>query len=89
MDDQVFPPRRLAGAKRHFLDDPVALVEHAQNRHPVGHWGDPDIAAFGRRGRSATVLGLLMTAPAGAERGDAAEQEENRPAHVYSGIQGS
>ncbi|MGH6659532.1 MAG: hypothetical protein ACREBM_07780 [Sphingomicrobium sp.] len=91
MDQQVFPPRRLAGAERDILDDPVALVEHPEHRDPLGHRGDPgDLALARRRAGTIAVRAVLVgAAPAGGEREDAAKHQESCPAHAYSGIQGS
>jgi len=36
-DEQVFPPRGLAGAKRQVANDAVALVEDAEHGDAFGH----------------------------------------------------
>jgi hypothetical protein len=88
-DDDVLPPRRLAGVECDGLDDPVALVEDPEHRHALGHGGHSALPCSGRRrlapGRR---IALLLAAAARRER----ERESQRCSqclHVYSGIQGS
>ena len=67
-DDCVVHPDRLAGLHRQIAHNPVALVEQAQNRHAIGHRGDPRLLArvsVGRRQPGAIGLLLrLVAAPA-------------------------
>ena len=77
--------------KLDFAGDAVALVEDAEDRNPLGHWGDSDIAALGPRGGSAIALGafLLAAFPACAERDQQAKDEWSSAPHLYSGFHGS
>jgi hypothetical protein len=88
-NDHVLPPGRLAGMKRDVLDDPVALVEDADDRDPLRHRGH---AALPRRSRgrlTAGRRGVLLTAlPARGER-KGGKQRSGGAVHAYSGIQGS
>jgi len=38
--NDVLPARRLAGVERDVLNDPVALVEDAQDGNALRHWSD-------------------------------------------------
>ena len=69
-DDDVLPPRRLAGVKRDILDDAVALVEDAEHRDPLRHRRHAALAGCGRR-RPAVAAGsggVLLLAPLAARR---------------------
>jgi hypothetical protein len=78
--------------KRDVLDDAVALVEDAEDRRALGHWGDPALSVCGRRHLRATlsrrVLRRLTALPARGKR-QAGEREREFVAHAYSGIHGS
>jgi hypothetical protein len=90
-DDHVLQPRRLAGVQGHGLDDPVALVEHAQHRDPLRHRRDAggiDRGGCGRGGTRRPVLRLLA-APASGERDGEQQRNGGGAAHFYSGIHGS
>jgi hypothetical protein len=88
-DDRVLGTHRLAGLHPEVMDDPVALVEEADDRHALVHRSDPRAGLGGRpvRGRRPALLLRLLFLPASGER----EDQRDRPgdkAHVYSGIQG-
>jgi hypothetical protein len=87
-NDHVLPPRRLAGVEGDVLDDPVAFVEHSQDRDPLGHWRDIALArAARRRLLHGGLVGLLGRA---AARRNAEDQQQGKGAlHAYSGIHGS
>jgi hypothetical protein len=88
--DHVLPFDRLARVQGDVLDDPVALVEDAEDRDPLRHRSEPRLVDARRCGgigdhRRRRVL----LAPLPAARG---EHERNgrcsRETHAYSGIQG-
>jgi hypothetical protein len=85
---RVLDPDRLARLESQVADDPVALVEKAEDGHPLGHWGDARKVAVGRarnvdrdRGfrRRRLVLGI-----ASRKRDDSRQGESS--AHAYSGF---
>jgi hypothetical protein len=88
--DHILPPHRLAGMERHRLDDAVALVEHAQHRHALGHGSDSALPIRGRSGLPRRwqrgIFALLLAARDERERG---EERCAGGSHAYSGIQGS
>jgi hypothetical protein len=73
--------------ERDVLDDPVALVEDSENRHPLRHWGDAGLAA-GRSSPGSCRLVLLFAAAAAGGQSEREHQRCNKPAHAYSGIHG-
>jgi len=77
--------------KRNRLNDPVALVEHAEDRDPLRHRRNPALAVRGRccllgRGQRRVFAFLALAARGERERG---QQRGGERAHAYSGIQGS
>jgi hypothetical protein len=79
----------LAGVEGDVLDDAVALVEDAEDRHALRHRRDVRLAGV----RPRTLFGrglILLLAPAIArcER-EPDQQRSNGLAHAYSGIHGS
>jgi hypothetical protein len=78
-DDHVLPSRRLAGVKRHILDNSIALVEDSDDRHPLRHRSDPRLVRL-HRGSPGIGLGiaLLAAAPAGAKRQHQARRDRQR-----------
>jgi hypothetical protein len=87
-DDRILHPDRLAGLHRQVTDDPVALVEQAQHRDPLGHRRDP-LSRIGRRAlllrlRAALLPGGLL----GFTRGERQRGCQGRSgAHAYFGVQ--
>jgi hypothetical protein len=76
--------------KRDVLDDPVALVEDAENRNPLGHRSDATLPGRGRRNFLAALhrVLLLIAAPTSGQR--QAHQDRSGKLHrAYSGIHGS
>jgi hypothetical protein len=77
--------------KRDILDDPVALVEDAEHRNPLGHGRHAPLSVHGRarlmrRWQRYVLLLRALAAPGERKR----DQKRNcRVSHAYSGIQGS
>jgi hypothetical protein len=90
--DHILPADRLARVKGNVLDDPVALVEDAQDCDPLGHRRDARGVGPERHGRIADHrLGRIFL-PALAASGSKQSGEQERcgeSRHVYSGIHGS
>jgi hypothetical protein len=88
VDDGVFPTRRLAGVQRDRLHQSVALVEDADHGHSLGHRSHAHLAPgqhlAGVRRLLLLAVGGLRTAGGKRQR----EEENRRPEHVYSGVQG-
>jgi hypothetical protein len=89
-NDHVLPADRLAGVQRDVLDDPVALVEDAEDRNALRHRRHSALARGGRgdglRGRD----GILLFGALAARRQRKRDQHGcGKGAHAYSGIQGS
>jgi hypothetical protein len=90
-DNHVLPANRLSRMKGHVLDDPVALVEDAEDRGPLRH-GRYAALSIGRRpdlaggGQGLILLGGAFPARGKRERN---QQRCSYRAHAYSGIQGS
>jgi hypothetical protein len=80
----------LARVQSDVLDDPVALVEDAEDRDPLRHRRDPRLVDAGRRRSVGDHRpGGIFVAPLPAARGE--QERDNRcsrEAHAYSGIQG-
>ena len=77
--------------KRNVFDDPIALVEDPEHRHPLPHRGNARLIGPSRRGGIAdrpSLPVLLLTAVAACER-QRDEKRNGGGAHAYSGIQGS
>jgi hypothetical protein len=76
--------------ERDRLDDPVALVQHPEHRHPLRHRRNAALAVGGRRRlprlRLRSIFALLLAARDKRERG---EERCCGGSHAYSGIQGS
>jgi hypothetical protein len=74
------------------LDDAIALVEDAEDRDALGHWGDSALAIRGcldlSPGRPGGILSRLAPFAACGKR-QAGDRERERRAHAYSGIHGS
>jgi hypothetical protein len=91
--DHVFPAHRLAGMERDVLDDPIALVEQAEDRDPLAHGGHPRLIDARRSRRvgdhRARRILLVSAAPAGRNGERKHGERGSLAAHVYSGIQGS
>jgi hypothetical protein len=73
--NHVLPAHRLAGVKRHVLDDAVALVEDSQHRDPLRHGRNPAFSVSGgrdlpRRRQRRVLLGLALAARSERERGE-------------------
>lgn len=88
---------RVARADRHsrlhpqIVDDPVALVEEADDRHAVLHRGQPGFVALEHLAgvcRLELLLISLLLAPAGREREPERDAGSRVPEHSYSGVQG-
>jgi hypothetical protein len=100
-DDDVADPQRLAGLQRQIALDAVALVEQADDRHPVvhrrrsrRHGGDGlrnvDRLRFGAGLAVALPLGRALGAAAGGERRNQREAGTGGgAAHASSGVQAS
>jgi hypothetical protein len=90
-NDHVLPAHRLARMQRDRLNDPVSLVEHAEDCDALRHRSDATLPIGGRRGlprrRQRRILPLLAL----AARGERERTQQKCPAqlHAYSGIQGS
>jgi hypothetical protein len=86
--NHILPPRRLAGMERDVLDDPVALVEHAEDGNALRHGRDVGLV---RAGRGRLFRGdLVRLLAAAAARRNAEDQQQGKGApHAYSGIHGS
>jgi hypothetical protein len=90
-DDDVLDPHRLAGPQRDVADDPVALVQQAEDGDPLRHRRHPCLPAGGLRGvdghRTPGRLALRILAALAA-----AERQQDRchydRAHAQSGVQG-
>jgi hypothetical protein len=87
--DHVLPARRLAGVKRDILHNPVPLVEDAKHRDALRHWRDSSLVAS-RPGRIFRRRGRILRHVAAVTSGEREREQQNgRPLHDYSGIQGS
>ena len=91
MDDGIVSPHRLPRLQPEIVDDPIALVEQADDRDPILHRGQPGLIAFqhlaGVRLLQLLLVGaLLLTARGQRDR----ERDWNAgfPEHSYSGVQG-
>jgi len=89
-DQRVLGADRLAGLQREIADDPVALVEQGDHRHPLGHRCDPGGVDRRRQrfgndfivGRG-VVRPLVARSDHQAERGNS---EGAAAAHALSGV---
>ena len=91
MNDRVAGPDRHARFHPQIVDDPVALVEEADDRHAVLHRSKAGLVALEhlagvRRLEFLLVRGLL--APARRERESERDANAGVPEHSYSGVQG-
>jgi hypothetical protein len=89
----VLDPHRLARPQRNVADDAVALVEQAQDCHPLSHGRDASLVACRRprlRNRPLALRLPLGLAIAVAARGTKPQRDEEngRSAHAQSGVQG-
>jgi hypothetical protein len=88
--DHVFPPDRLAGAQRDVLDDPVALVEEAEDGDALRHRRHSRLRLRRRLigGRKRGVARAVAALARGKRDSGKAEQIKSA-AQGYSGIHGS
>jgi hypothetical protein len=89
--DCILDPNRLAGPHRQVADDPVALVQQADDREPLGHRGDPRLVRNLHRRLRGGRLGLALAgllAPAPGNKGRHDQRTDRRRSHLYSGVQG-
>jgi hypothetical protein len=89
-NDRVPHPDRLPRPHRQVADDPVALVEQADDRDPLGHWRDSGLGS-GEHSLGARLLRLplrRLIAPAARQNERERNHRRHRSHHVYSGIQG-
>jgi hypothetical protein len=91
--DDVLEAHRLAGPQRQVADDPIALVEQAEDRDALGHRRDARLGA-GRRcgGRGGPLsrrlpLGLAAAVAAGGAQADG-NQQSRSATHAQSGVHG-
>lgn len=73
--DEVVPARRLAGLQPDVADDPVALVEKAEDRDTVRHWRDArllpgTVARALRTGTVRLLRTLILPAAAGQKEAE-------------------
>jgi hypothetical protein len=88
-DDHVLPPRRLARVKRDVLDDPVALIENAEDPDPLRHRCHAALPGSGRGGLVGGDLGIvLLRAAAAAGQREANQNRSDQPHRGYSGTHG-
>jgi len=91
-DNNILRPRRLPGAKGKVVDNPVALVEQADQRDPLVHRSQALVCDLGLRRRPGFLLRILLlclfAAVAGRQCQRAANQRCNREAHAQSGVHG-
>jgi len=89
---RVLDPHRLARLQRQVADDPVALVEEADDRDALGHRGHA-LLGLGRglpAVRLAALLFVTLAASAAGKRERKQGAQGRGGAHrAYSGIQGS
>jgi hypothetical protein len=74
--------------KRNVLDDPVALVEDAEDRDTLRHRGNVGLVDARPRLLRGDLIRLLGAAVA-RRQSEPDQQRSNGLAHAYSGIQGS
>jgi len=86
-DDRVLDLGRLARLQGNVTDDTVALVEEAQNRDALGHWGHADDSAtphhIGADGCGACLLCGIAIAAGSSERD---HHNKNDKTHAQSGF---
>jgi len=91
-NDGVLDPHRLAGPQRDVADDPVALVEQAEDGDPLLHRGDPGHGAgalrSGRRCRTARRLPRLLDPVAAADGKRRDDTQSQDCPHAQSGVHG-
>jgi hypothetical protein len=89
--DRILEADRLSGPHRQVADDPVALVQKADDRDPFCHRSDPRlVGSLDRRlgaGRRLLALAAFLAA-ARAKQGRHDERTNRRLSHLYSGVQG-
>jgi hypothetical protein len=89
-DGDVLDPHRLPRLQGQVANDAVALVEQAQDRHPLGHRSHARLV--GRRARDLDgqrlIAGLFGFFAAGHD-GQQNQQRGARPIHAYSGFHAS
>jgi hypothetical protein len=94
-NDRVPHPHRLPGSQAQVANDPIALVEEAQNGDALAHRRDSDLlrrggtsAVLRGRGLRPGLLRLLLLLPlsAGGERKKRRRGARDKP---HSGVQGS
>ncbi len=87
----VLYPNRLAGLQREIADDPVALVEQRDHRHPLGHRRHArGINSRRERFGDDLILGHLLVLPAvasGNRQTYRGKSKNASPAHAWSGVQ--
>jgi hypothetical protein len=99
-DDHVAGPYRLPRLQREFAGNAVALVEQADDRHPIGHRrGSGRERGDGLRHVDGLRLGFVLGiagAPRAAlftsarrEREQGGTGARQRPPHAWSGVQAS
>jgi hypothetical protein len=89
-DDGVLDPDRLAGPERQVADNPVALVEQAEHRHPLAHRGRPARLGIGRQGDVVDrfVGRRILAAAAGCPGKRRGKNKGEARAHAPSGVHG-
>jgi hypothetical protein len=93
--DHVLHPKRLTRAHRQVAHDAVALVEHADHRDALVHWGHAGFVDADRRrsrgdGAWLPFTGLVALGRAIVASGDpgCGQRQEQRQAHAQSGVHG-
>jgi hypothetical protein len=91
VNDRIAGPDRHARLHLQIVDDPVALVEEADDRNPLLHRGQPGLIALehlaGVCRLKLLLVGGLLT-PARREREPKRDRNAGVPEHSYSGVQG-
>jgi hypothetical protein len=91
VDDRIARPDGLARLHPEIVDNAVALVEEADDRHPVLHRRQPGLVALEHLTGIRGLELLLASARFLAARGKRDRQRDckgRQKAHCYSGVQG-
>jgi hypothetical protein len=91
VDDRVARADGLPRLQPEIMDDPVALVEEADDGDPILHRGQPGLVALQHLAGVRRLQLLLVTAlflPARRQRQCQRSRNDRREAHSYSGVQG-
>lgn len=87
-DDDVLHPHRLAGAQRQVADDPVALVQKTDHRHPLTHRRRADLVDDRRQSDViGDLVGYRLLLLARGQRERAGKQQGEPRDHASSGVQ--